>query len=68
VNRHASSLSVGVRPIRELFREEIVGANRYWFCKLCPYAWYEESVVDGWPLSIDGLFHLVKHLRGHTSS
>jgi len=63
--RDTSALSIGVRPLRALFREEREGGMTHWYCRLCPYSYFEFLTGTGWPLSVDGLFILTKHLRGH---
>ena len=61
----ASALSIGLRPLRALYREEHHDDQTWWCCVLCPYSYFEHGNTLGWPLSIDGLFILTKHLRGH---
>jgi hypothetical protein len=60
----------GIRPIRELFRElhEPDSATVRFECKLCDYTYWEPAGATGWAVSLQGLFMLVKHLRGHTST
>ena len=67
MTRESSAISVGMRPVRALFTESVQGTTTYWACRLCPYLYYEVADTEGWPLSINGLFLLVKHLKGHTS-
>lgn len=65
MTRQASALSQGFRPVRSLFSETLQGNTTYWACRLCPYLYYEVHVTSDWPLSVAGLFALVKHLKGH---
>jgi hypothetical protein len=66
--RTSSALSQGFRPVRGLFTETRQASTTYWSCKLCDYTYFENHEGGGWPLSVNGLFHLVRHLKGHTVS
>jgi len=63
--KKTSAISAGIRPVRDLFRVEQKGDNQYWFCKLCPFVYYESYAGPSWPITVGGLLALVKHLRGH---
>jgi hypothetical protein len=65
--RISSALSGAVRPVRELFDERHSGRQIIFTCKLCRWQYSEESLEGylGWAVSVNGLFLLVKHLRGH---
>lgn len=65
MTRSASALSQGFRPVRSLFTETVQGNTTYWACQLCPFLYYEVQASSNWPLSVAGLFMLVKHLKGH---
>jgi hypothetical protein len=67
VSRSSSALSVGMRPVRALFTESVQGSSTYWTCRLCSWLYHEANVSSGWPISVGGLFMLVKHLKGHQS-
>lgn len=62
--KSATSLSVGFRPVRALFVETRNSSQTLWACRLCPFSYYE-NVTIGWPISVSGLFTLVRHLKGH---
>ncbi len=65
--RTRSSLSGGLEPVRSLFREERRESLTTWICRLCGHQYQEEALGLGWPVSLQGLFWLVKHVRGHLS-
>jgi len=63
--KRSSELSNGFRPVRMLFREERGENAVHWYCRLCPFSYWEPDVSAGWPLSIGGLLVLVKHSKSH---
>jgi hypothetical protein len=59
-------MSSGFRTVHELFREKRQETRVDWQCRLCEYCYWEPLSPPGWPMTVDGLFQLVKHLRSHT--
>jgi hypothetical protein len=67
VTRHITALGAGFRPVRALFIESHMGNSTWWHCRLCSYAYTETEQSPDWPVSLQGLLLLVKHVRGHQS-
>lgn len=68
--RRSSSLSGSIRPLRSLFLETHGNGNVHYQCKLCYFTYSEENRYTslGWATTVDGLFTLVKHMKGHQHS
>ena len=65
MNRTSSALSTGFRPVRALFVESRLFGSTVWTCRLCEYTYTEVTNATGWPLTLDGLYLLVKHVKNH---
>jgi hypothetical protein len=65
VVKQRSPLYGGIRSIRALFEEKHTADRVDWFCRLCPFAYNEQSAAYGWPISVEGLFKLTLHVRRH---
>jgi hypothetical protein len=66
--RQQSALGRGFAPVRALFTESVQGSSTYWACRLCPWLFHEVNESSGWPISVSGLYMLIKHLKGHQTS
>jgi hypothetical protein len=68
VTRNSSALSIGFRPVRQLFEERAEGPLTVFTCRLCRWTFRGTPVSwSGWPCSVEDLYYLVSHLKDHAT-
>jgi hypothetical protein len=65
MKREQSAFLASCSRLRTFYGEMRGDSRITWACRLCEFSYWEPVTLGGWPITLNGLYALVKHFRGH---